>query len=133
MKGMNKLKNLKTKTSGSESGFTLIELLIVIAIVGILAAIAIPQFNQYKSRSYDSDAKANLHNVYIACKAYWGDSGSNATCTSAYYTTTTYGYIQSNDVSISGSGVDYAFTAIAQNTNSSNSYSIDQRGTINRL
>ncbi|UCD12308.1 MAG: prepilin-type N-terminal cleavage/methylation domain-containing protein, partial [Nitrospinaceae bacterium] len=55
----------------NEKGFTLIELLIVIAIIGILAAIAIPQFSAYKQRAYDSDAKANLHNLFLACKAYW--------------------------------------------------------------
>ena len=122
---MSKLRN--------EKGFTLIELLIVIAIIGILAAIAIPQFNQYKSRAYDSDSKANLHNVYLACKAYWADSGSQATCNSAQYTLTTYGYIQSAAVSIIGVGVETSFNGTAQNTNSTNSYSIDSLGTINRL
>jgi type IV pilus assembly protein PilA len=133
MAGAKKFDDMKKTFSGSEHGFTLIELLIVIAIIGILAAIAIPQFNQYKARSYDADAKSNLHNIYIACKAYWGDSGSNAACTSPVYNSTTYGYIQSSDVSVSGAGVDWAFGATAHNTNSTNSYSIDQKGTINRL
>ena len=58
----------------AEKGFTLIELLVVIAIIGILAAIAIPQFAAYRRRAYESDVKANLKNAATGQEAYFVDT-----------------------------------------------------------
>ena len=55
----------------SEKGFTLIELLVVIAIIGILAAIAIPQFAAYRKRGYEATLKTDLRNAATAQEAYF--------------------------------------------------------------
>jgi type IV pilus assembly protein PilA len=64
----------------NHKGFTLIELLVVIAIIGILAAIAIPQFAAYRSRGFDARAKSDLRNVATAEEAYFADSEVYKSC-----------------------------------------------------
>jgi len=87
------LNRLNTNRTGNQKGFTLIELLIVIAIIGILAAIAIPQFNQYKARAYDSNTKAELKVIFMACKAYWADTSSNNNCTPSRIVDPVYAFV----------------------------------------
>jgi len=65
---------LKLNKMKDQRGFTLIELMIVIAIIGILAAIAIPQFEFYRKRSYNSVAESDLRNACTAQEAYYVDN-----------------------------------------------------------
>lgn len=72
-----------TRMKNSQKGFTLIELLVVVAIIGILAAIAIPQFSEYRARGYDARAKTDLRNVATAEEAYFADNEVYKACTEA--------------------------------------------------
>ena len=57
----------------SEKGFTLIELLIVVAIIGILAAIAIPQFASYRQKAFNSAAQSDLRTLKTNLEGYYTD------------------------------------------------------------
>jgi len=63
----------------SKKGFTLIELLIVVAIIGILAAIAIPAFSSYRAKSYNTAAVADIRNLKTGMEAYQADTQSYPT------------------------------------------------------
>src|SRR5256714_9298499 len=64
-----------------QKGFTLIELMIVVAIIGILAAIAIPNFIKFQARSKQSEAKANLKAIFTAQKAFYQEKDRFSTLT----------------------------------------------------
>ena len=57
----------------NQKGFTLIELMIVVAIIGILAAMAIPNFLKYQAKSRQAEAKINLGGIFVAETSYFGE------------------------------------------------------------
>ena len=91
----------------SKKGFTLIELMIVVAIIGILAAIAIPNFLKFQAKSKTSEARTNLAAIFTGETSFFSESnlfgdftniGWGPTGTPRYHYSLDGGYAATNNV-----------------------------------
>ena len=115
-------------------GFTLIELMIVIAIIGILAAIAIPQFSAYKSRGFKASVGTDAKNLYTALQAYLGDNPGTTAPSETIDGGKAGTILTSARVSLGNKIVMTAGVIVAEHTNSSElkgTYTIGTDGVAN--
>jgi len=115
-------------------GFTLIELMIVVAIIGILAAIAIPQFSNYRQKALDSTALSDMRNLMSAEEAEFASNQSYTAATPAVGPVWLFGhtkFISKNigfNININSTGSEYAiFTG---HMASDKEYGTDAQGEI---
>ena len=110
-----------------KQGFTLIELLIVVVIIGILAAIAIPKFANTKEKAYIASMKSDLRNLITAQEAYFSDNNSTYASSTASLGTT---YKASSGVTVTmGTVTNTGWGATSSHTSTAKTCSIAVGGT----
>lgn len=132
--------NNKIRPAGAvvknEDGFVpawKMELMIVVAFLGIIAAIAIPQYQQYKIRGYDEATRLHLKELYTACQAYWNASESDPLCDVEVISQAPYGYVASAEITVYTSGMEGQFSATGQHADSTHSFAMNAAGEISQL
>jgi type IV pilus assembly protein PilA len=112
----------------NKSGFTLIELMIVIAIIGILTAIAIPQFTLYKKKGHNAAARADAKNAYTAAQAYYGEHPQGVI--SSVSDLSAYGFQPTENVATTPAGMQTTLTITSVSVNGDITYSVTSAGVI---
>jgi len=107
--------------TNAPKGFTLIELMIVIAIIGILAAIAIPQFDAYRKKGFNSGAIWDVKNAATAQEAYYIDYRAY---TSNLSQLNGYGLSSTEDVILNIDGNNDAYTLVSYHSKGDKTYTI---------
>lgn len=115
---------MKSYLDKNHSGFTLIELLVVIAIIGILSAIAIPQYSEYRINAFNAMAQSDLRNVVSAEEAYYSDNEIYQACSNDCDTILP-GFKFSDGVDLNVDASGDSFSATSTHVNGDRTYEFD--------
>lgn len=109
-------------------GFSLIELMIGMAIVGVLAAVAVPNYVSYRKRAYNTNARQDAKNSFSATQAYFNDhpEASLSTVSTLY----SYGFRQASDVTVLISGSQSALEITTYHASGDKTFSVNSEGGV---